>query len=87
MQAINASNESLKFNPNNADVFYTLGEIYDYLEDDKKSFEYFSKAVAINPDDPYSGNSLALICEFYFKNNKKYIECKNKSVEACNRLL
>lgn len=42
--------DALKYDPNNAAVYASLGSVYDDLKDNDKSFENFDKALKLNPN-------------------------------------
>lgn len=44
-EAIEAFNQSIKINPNDAGAYYNLGEIYKKMGKDKESIDYFKEAI------------------------------------------
>ena len=43
--------EALNYSPENVELFTTLGLMYLQLEDTRKAFDYFGRALTYNPKD------------------------------------
>ena len=75
-------NESLKFNPNNAEALYMLGTIYStFLKDKDKALEYFNKTIEIDPNYAKAYSMMGLICHYDLADKKKAQEHYNRAIE------
>ena len=68
-EAVAAFEEALKYNPNNADAWQVLGEIYSSsLKDTDKALDCYNKAIEINPEHVKAWAGLGVV---YFSLNDK----------------
>ncbi|MEW6456575.1 MAG: tetratricopeptide repeat protein [Acidobacteriota bacterium] len=66
-KAIEHFNRVLELDPNNKDVFYNLGDIYDRLRNFEQAEKYYKKILEL---DPKNSNNYYVVAEFYNKYDK-----------------
>jgi tetratricopeptide (TPR) repeat protein len=79
-EALAAGQQAVKHAPDNADAFYTLGQVHEKLGHYKEAEEAYVQAAKLNPDNP----------EVYFSLGTLYedqLHDKVKSIEAFRRYL
>ena len=62
-EALKSVNKALQEFPDNPDLLFSKGSVYDYMEETSSAFQVMEKLLAITPDDPrvlnYVGYTLA----------------------------
>lgn len=66
--AVKELQNALKIDPNDANVYYTLGNLYEQMGKNKESVEAFIKAIQLEPD---KGKKESLEKEFLEKGSKR----------------
>ncbi|MFA6990272.1 MAG: tetratricopeptide repeat protein [Candidatus Gastranaerophilaceae bacterium] len=71
-------NSLLKYDPENARIYYELGHLYTKLKDSLSAINAFKKALEIDPDNPFYHNSMA----YAYIQVKHYDEALNEYKKA-----
>lgn len=86
-EAVAAFEDALKYNPNNADAWQTLGEIYTtFLTDTDKAFDCYNKAIEIDPENLKAWAGLGLI-HFTLNDKTKCAESYNRAAQIGEKIL
>lgn len=79
-EAIECLNNSIKFNPNNADSYCLLGDCCYEIDRYEEAIQAYTKAAEINPNDNYIYNNLG-IAYGELGRHKEEIDAYKKSIE------